>query len=197
MHEELIKVYDDFLDGTTFPLVQKEAMYEIPWYAGGRSSDNQIYNHHWHFSRSLTRNDRSNIPLSPEEFAKFESEYPNTYKLWNQIVNTFNDKYSGFKPSLRRCYSNMHTYGMESQIHQDDGHYTALYYPNPTWNINHEGGTCFYDMKRSDALKYVSYKPNRLIIFRAFIPHRAMPVTRDCFWPRINLVFKIDEQEKA
>ena len=97
------------------------------------------------------------------------------------------------KQRLVRYYSNSHTYGQDGHIHRDDGDLTVLYYPCRNWKTEWEGGTSFYNEEITDCIKYVSYKFNRLVVFRAGIPHRAMPVTRDCYELRTSVVFKTDK----
>jgi SM-20-related protein len=91
---------------------------------------------------------------------------------------------------MDRYYSNSHTYGIDGSIHTDDGNVTALYYPCMDWDVSWEGGTSFYNKEMNDCIKYVSYKFNRMILFDAKIPHRAMPVTRECYELRTSVVFK-------
>ena len=38
--------------------------------------------------------------------------------------------------------------------------------------------------------KHVNYKGNRLIVFDAYLPHQAQPVSRECYELRTNVVFK-------
>lgn len=96
----------------------------------------------------------------------------------------------GVKHNVDRWYSNSHTYGMEGPIHRDDGSLTCLYYPTEDFLVDWEGGTSFYNDDISDVIKYAAYKFNRIVIFDAKIPHRAMPITRDCYKMRTSIVFK-------
>jgi Rps23 Pro-64 3,4-dihydroxylase Tpa1-like proline 4-hydroxylase len=69
-----------------------------------------------------------------------------------------------------------------------------VYYPALEWNPEWEGGTAFYKKDENgeyDAIKYVSYKPNRLVLFPAKIPHRGMPVDRQCTAPRYVIAMKL------
>ena len=69
-----------------------------------------------------------------------------------------------------------------------------VYYPALKWDTEWEGGTCFYEQDINgeyDAIRYVSYKPNRLVLFPAHIPHRGMPVDRACTDPRFVIAMKL------
>ena len=98
------------------------------------------------------------------------------------------------KHDALRIYSNCTPYGTNAYVHVDDGDYTALYYPNTFWASEWEGGTCFYDRDEKgvlDARQYVSCKPNRMVLFRGNVIHRAMPVDRYCKVPRYCIAFKL------
>lgn len=82
-----------------------------------------------------------------------------------------------------RIYCNAHTHGIEPHLHIDDGQFTMIYYPRLDWKIEWGGGTLVGD----DLFHYVG---NRLVIFDAHIPHMAMPVSRECYHLRTNVVFK-------
>lgn len=88
---------------------------------------------------------------------------------------------------------NCNPYGTNSYIHEDDGDMTAIYYPCIRWEAQWEGGTSFYKNlnKGYDAIRYVTYRPNRLIVFNAKIPHRGMPVDRSCTIPRYIIAMKL------
>lgn len=100
---------------------------------------------------------------------------------------------------IERMYSNSHTYGVDGPCHRDDGVYTVLYYPCEDWDIQWDGGTMFYNEEEDDTIEYAAYKFNRAVIFDARIPHKAMPVSRDCYRLRTSIVFKtnIDANDPA
>jgi SM-20-related protein len=109
--------------------------------------------------------------------------------LW-EVADEAMLKMTGVKHRMDRWYSNSHTFGQEGPIHRDDGSLTCLYYPTEDFLADWEGGTAFYNEDITDCIKYASYKFNRMVIFDARIPHRAMPITRDCYKLRTSIVFK-------
>ena len=82
-----------------------------------------------------------------------------------------------------RIYCNAHTHGIEPHLHIDDGQFTMIYYPRMDWRQEWGGGT----MVDGELVQYVG---NRLVIFDAHLPHMAMPVSRECYELRTNVVFK-------
>ena len=95
--------------------------------------------------------------------------------------------------SIGRCYMNAHTHGMEPHIHRDDGDITMIYYPRMNWKMEWGGGTSVYDNDiETEILRHVPYVGNRLLTFRADLPHQAMPVARVCYQLRSVIVFKCD-----
>jgi hypothetical protein len=77
-----------------------------------------------------------------------------------------------------------------------------IYYPRLDWDIEWGGGTAVYKEVTDNTPKdpnfkpnyqidkSVSYKGNRLIIFDAYLPHQALPVSRECYELRTCVVFK-------
>ena len=58
-----------------------------------------------------------------------------------------------------------------------------IYYPRLDWHKEWGGGT----MVDGELVQYIG---NRLVIFDAHLPHKAMPVSRECYELRTNVVFK-------
>ena len=72
------------------------------------------------------------------------------------------------------------------------------------WETEWGGGTAIYkeiinsnkspDYKKEFANleidKHVNYRGNRLIVFDAYLPHQAQPVSRECYELRTCVVFK-------
>ena len=85
--------------------------------------------------------------------------------------------------TYERIYCNAHTHGIEPHLHIDDGQFTMIYYPRMDWKQQWGGGT----MVNSELVQYIG---NRLVIFDAHLPHMAMPVSRECYELRTNVVFK-------
>jgi hypothetical protein len=145
---------------------------------------------HWNFTFFQTQ---QNMPaINSEQLAKLTADHPRIIPLWEKSSKLF-ASYLG-KFDILRLYSNCNPYGTNAYIHQDDGDYTVVYYPCTQWDTEWEGGTCFYEKDengRLDAIRYVSYKPNRLVIFPARIHHRGMPVDRRCTQPRYVIAMKL------
>ena len=87
-----------------------------------------------------------------------------------------------------RIYCNAHTHGIEPHLHIDDGDFTMIYYPRMDWKKEWGGGTLVDNI-------LVSYASNKLVVFTASLPHMAMPVSRECYELRTNVVFKCFKQE--
>jgi hypothetical protein len=146
----------------------------------------------WHWNHTFFEA-RQNMPaMTIEQLAEMDKLYPDLTALYAKIMD-LSKKYVG-KCDILRLYSNCNPYGTNAYVHQDDGDYTAIYYPCTEWESEWEGGTCFYERdenKRLDAIRYVSYKPNRMVIFTGRIPHRGMPVDRRCILPRYVIASKL------
>ena len=68
------------------------------------------------------------------------------------------------------------------------GGITALYYANPEWKEQWLGETIFYDEQRQP-VHAVGVKPGRLALFHSDILHPAGVPSRECFEPRLSVVF--------
>lgn len=141
----------------------------------------------WHASLGNDREDQS---------VDLKNLRPLEQILWKQVKESIFAR-TGREHKPDRFYTNSHTYGQEGYIHTDDGDVTFLYYPCRDWPIDWEGGTSFYNEDVTDCIKYVSYKFNRAIFFKASIPHRAMPVSRSCYNLRASVVFKTSINQGA
>ena len=120
-----------------------------------------------------------------------EAGYEWAHELFDFFMSKFNfvDKY--FIEGYERIYCNAHTHGIEPHIHVDDGDFTMIYYPRLDWQIEWGGGTAiFQDLTKIEIDKHVEYKGNRLIVFDAYLPHQAQPVSRQCYELRTCVVFK-------
>ena len=80
-------------------------------------------------------------------------------------------------------YMNAHTHGIEPHLHVDDGDFTMIYYPRLDWKLEYGGGTLVDG-------KLLHNFGNRLIVFDAYLPHMAMPVSRQCYELRTCVVLK-------
>ena len=95
--------------------------------------------------------------------------------------------------TLIRCYANGLPYGCDGTWHLDTPNphsYTAVYFPIRKWDVNWAGETVFLNEDKTDIIKTVLPKKNRLIVFNGNIPHLARGVERTCPILRITLMFK-------
>jgi len=183
----IIKTFDNLMDEESHKLIEKEvnaAPLRSNWYSNNRTSPQ---NWHWH---SSIFQDTKMLPVATDkDIQKISEKTPYIMNLWKEIQKKISDELD-YKCDFARAYINAHTYGVDGMIHSDDGNYTAIYYPLSEWDIEWEGGTCFYNKDETDVIHYNAYVPNRLVVFDANIPHRAMPVTKDCYKLRPVVVFK-------
>ena len=84
-----------------------------------------------------------------------------------------------------RIYCNAHTHGIEPHLHIDEGDFTMIFYPRLDWKPDAWGGGTLIDGQ------LVPYKGNRLVVFDAYLDHKAMPVSRECYQLR-TCVYDID-----
>lgn len=168
-------------------LIEKEVR-NVKLHSGWKARGIELNNWHWH--HSIFQDTRLLPAPTEEHMIELKNLYPYTIGvLWPAIQKRILDQVD-YKCDFVRAYINAHTYGVDGLIHTDDGDYTAIYYPFSNWNPEWEGGTCFYNKEKNDAIHYSSYVTDRLIVFPATIPHRAMPVTRECYGLRSVVVFK-------
>ena len=180
---DMIYVIDDLLpEDEAIRFSEKffsDPMWHAKWNKGLSDTEKRAWN--WHRSPGT---DIRDMGLGATKLSDEAEDL--WYYVSQQISGHFNDI-----PHLpTRYYSNSHTYGVDGPIHRDDGDVTAIYYPCQDWKTDWEGGTSFYNEAIDDCTRYATYKFNRLVIFKASIPHRAMPVTRECYELRTSIVFK-------
>ena len=174
------------MDNESHKLIEKEVN-TSPLRSNWSSSDQ--YKTHWHWHHSIYQ-DTAMLPVANiKEIETISQKTPYVIELWKQIQKKIIDTLE-YRCDFARAYINAHTYGTDGMIHHDDGDYTAIYYPVSDWNVEWEGGTCFYNKDQTDVIHYNAYVPNRLVIFDAKIPHRAMPLARECHKLRSVVVFK-------
>ena len=173
----MIDVYDDVLEEHNALLIDDEVK-KIQWNYDYYSNKGQP-NKHWH------------VFCGHNEKECTEAGYEWAHELFDFFMSKFNfvDKY--FIDGYERIYCNAHTHGIEPHIHVDDGDFTMIYYPRLDWQIEWGGGTAiFQDLIKLEIDKHVEYKGNRLIVFDAYLPHQAQPVSRQCYELRTCVVFK-------
>ena len=144
---------------------------------------------HWNY---VFHNSRQFMPaMDHTQYEALKENHPYIAELWDHISRAAKAKVGALEPL--RIYMNCNPFGTNGYIHRDDGNMTAVYYVCPQWDIQWEGGTCFYKEENGeyDAIRYASYRPNRLVLFDADIPHRAMPVDRICTAPRYVIAMKL------
>jgi hypothetical protein len=132
----------------------------------------------------------NNLMDIPEEYEIFKQFHNPIHVLYEKIVELATPHIGNFSPT--QIYANCKPYGLNSYIHTDQGgKYTFIYYANIDWKSQYEGGTSLYAIDadgKYDCIRYVSYKPNRLLIIPSNVPHRGMPVDRNHFGARFIVV---------
>lgn len=180
-----IYIIDDFLPESDANLFHAKFFEDTQWSNGWNRGLDPKQEQKWNWHRSVGT-DLQNVF---ETQAYIDALDPEIQALWHYTDLKINELFT-VKHKLDRYYSNSHTYGLDGSLHSDDGSVTALYYPCKDWDINWDGGTAFYNYEKDDIIKYASYKFNRMILFKADIPHKAMPVSRECYELRTSVVFK-------
>jgi SM-20-related protein len=145
---------------------------------------------HKHFCGSLHPDPdiHSEEPQSDCE-AELLLNAPVVHKMWIGLKNSYLKSFR-----LSRCYANAQPYGTEGSVHVDStqpDNFTAIYYPCAKWDANWGGETVFFNRQKTDIIRSVYPKPNRLVMFPGHIPHVARGVSRTCPEIRITLMFKV------
>ena len=171
----MIDVFDNVLEEHNAILIDDEVK-KISW-KYDYSSEPSKPNKHWHV---LCGHDELECTDNGYDWAHYIFICAKVH--WNQIGEL----------EYERIYCNAHTHGIEPHLHVDDGQFTLIYYPRLDWKQEWGGGT----MVDGELVHYVG---NRLVIFDAHLPHQAMPVSRECYELRTNVVFKcnIVEENKS
>ena len=172
----MIDIYDGVLEEHNAILVD-DSVKKISW-KYDYSSEPSKPNKHWHV---LCGHDESECTDNGYDWADYIFVCAKVH--WNKLGEL----------EYERIYCNAHTHGIEPHLHVDDGQFTMIYYPRLDWKQEWGGGT----MVDGELVHYVG---NRLVIFDAHLPHQAMPVSRECYELRTNVVFKcnvIDQAKKT
>ena len=179
----MIDVYDDVLEEHNAILIDDEIK-KIRW-EYDYPSDRTKPNRHWHVNCG-----HNELECTNNAYAWAHTLFEIFMKKF-EFVNKYNIE------GYERIYCNAHTHGIEPHIHHDDGNFTMIYYPRMDWKADWGGGTAiFEELKEGKTFsnievdKLVSYKGNRLVIFDAYLPHQAQPVSRECYQLRPIVVFK-------
>ena len=172
----MIDVYDDVLEEHNAILID-DGVKKLSWKYDYPSEPSKP-NKHWH------------ILCGHNKEECYAASYDWVDTLFNMFVNKFDFKSKYNVENYVRIYCNAHTHGIEPHLHIDDGDFTMIYYPRMDWKKEWGGGTLVDDT-------LVSYAGNKLIVFTASLPHKAMPVSRECYQLRTCVVFKCNVIDKA
>jgi hypothetical protein len=113
---------------------------------------------------------------------------PSINNTWEKIKNALeiSDEYT-----FNSVYINCSGIGNDCPLHNDFGEFTILYYTNPNWKIEWDGGTSFYNKERDDCIASVSYKAGRIVSYEASTPHKPDSISREADDIRVVLVIKL------
>ena len=168
----MIDVYDDVLEEHNAILIDDEVK-KLSWKYDYPSEPSKP-NKHWHI---LCGHNKEECDAASYDWAD---------TLFNMFVNKFDFKSKYNVENYERIYCNAHTHGIEPHLHIDDGDFTMIYYPRIDWKKEWGGGTLVDET-------LVPYAGNRLVVFTASLPHKAMPVSRECYQLRTCVVFKCNQ----
>ena len=160
----MIEVIDDVLENHIAILIE-DSVKNLSWKYDYESNRGQP-NKHWH------------VLCGHDDLDCLENGFD-----WATWIFDIAKKKVGKELMYERIYCNAHTHGIEPHLHIDDGEFTMIYYPRLDWKPEWNGGTLIGG-------QLVEYVGNRLVIFDAHLPHKAMPVSRECYELRTNVVFK-------
>ena len=169
----MIEVLDDVLELHNAILVD-DAVRKLSWNYY-YSSEPTKPNKHWHV---LCGHDELECTDNGYDWAHY------IFEAAKKKLESFDHTLPMYQHlDYERIYCNAHTFGIEPHLHVDDGQFTMIYYPILDWKPEWGGGTLIKG-------KLVDYVGNRLVIFNADYPHKAMSISRECYDLRTNVVFK-------
>ena len=166
----ICEIYDDLLELHVAELIDSE-LRKVHWKYDYNSNKRIAIQPHWHVL----------CGYNTEDVIKNGYEY--LLPIWESVVHKLKFEQYYNITGWKRLYMNAHTNGVEPHMHRDDGDFTMMYYPRLDWQPEWGGGT----MVDGELVQYIG---NRLVIFDAHLPHIAMPVSRECYELRTNVVFK-------
>ena len=175
----MIDVYDNVLEEHNAILVDDEVK-KLSWKYDYPSEPNKP-NKHWHV---LCGHNKEECDAASYDWA---------HTIFNMFMDKLDFKSKYNVENYIRIYCNAHTHGIEPHLHIDDGDFTMIYYPRMDWKREWGGGTLVGNT-------LVPYAGNKLIVFTASLPHKAMSVSRECYQLRTCVVFKcnvVDEIKKT
>ena len=165
----MIDIYDNVLEPHLAELIDlnlKQQTWKYDYH-----SQQGTPNKHWHVF----------CGHDPQQVEKQEFEW--LMPIWNTAFEKYDFKKKYNVITFKRLYLNAHTHGIEPHMHIDDGDFTMMYYPRLDWKMESGGGTVIDG-------QLVQNIGNRLIVFPAYAPHQAQPVSRQCYDLRTVVVFK-------
>ena len=172
----MIDIYDDVLEEHNAILIDDEVK-KLSWKYDYPSEPSKP-NKHWHV---LCGHNKEECDAASYDWAD---------TLFDMLMYRFNFKSKYNVDDYVRIYCNAHTHGIEPHLHIDDGDFTMIYYPRMDWKKEWGGGTLVDDT-------LIPYVGNKLIVFTASLPHKAMPVSRECYQLRTCVVFKCNVVDQA
>lgn len=188
-----VTVLDDLLVDDAHRLVF--AFLQEPGWRHGWKSDPKAEGFpffHKHFAGTIHPDhyDRGGEEKPYDCVAELARTAPLLHEFWTYLAGAV---FPGHR--LIRCYANGHPYGADGTVHTDslsDRGFTAIYYPHIEWSPHWGGETVFFDEARTDVVKAVYPKPNRLAVFNGTVPHAARGIARTCPVMRMTLMFKTE-----
>ena len=165
----MIEIVDNLLEPHVAEFVDMQ-MRDVSWKYDYKSNQKKV-NKHWHV---LCGHDPKEVVDNGFEWVQ---------PVWDAAKYKLDFKTKHNVDDYVRIYLNAHTHGIEPHLHIDDGEFTMIFYPRLDWKPEWNGGTIIDG-------QLVEYVGNRLVIFDAHLPHKAMPVSRECYELRTNVVFK-------
>lgn len=173
----MIEVHDDLLEPHVAELISVE-MKRLRWSYYYHSTKKEP-GYHWH------------IYCGDSEEEVIKNGYEMFLPIWEAAKYKLNVEEKHDIEGWKRLYANAHTFGVEPNIHTDDGEFTMIYYPQMDWDIKYGGGTFVYNEDGKTVDTIAEYKGNRILLFDAHLPHQAQPVAKNCLELRTCIVFKL------
>ena len=165
----MIEIVDDLLEPHVAEYIDMQ-MRDVSWKYDYKSNQKKV-NKHWHVL----------CGHSPKEVVEKGFEW--VQPVWDAEKYKLDFKTKHNVDDYVRIYLNAHTHGIEPHMHVDDGDFTMLYYHRLDWKDEWGGGTLIDG-------QLVPYVGNRLVVFDAYLDHKAMPVSRECYDLRSVIVIK-------
>lgn len=129
----------------------------------------------------------------PKEPYRHWAHYPTledktTKTLWECVEPAFSE----LKLKPHSIVLNLFNYGDSSWVHVDSevpGHYTALVFLSPTWDVNWGGEFALFAAD-NEIIQSFYPTPGKIVLFKSNIRHGARPVSREAPVPRMGIAFQ-------